>query len=163
MEFSAGTSANPKSSHPANGIMTTFSKSILSVGKENTGISFSIVTSIADSLAEAGFVDVREEKFILPISAWPKDPHLEYIGRWGEEIWIERCERWSMALYTRLLGWTYEEVKAFTGDLGKVIRDRRNRFWHEVRVVYARKPFEGEVIGVGKDGSRVQGEERPRD
>lgn len=56
-----------------------------------------------------------------------------------------------MALYTRLLGWTYEEVKAFVRDFQNVIRDRRGRYWQEVRVVYARKPFDGEVVA-GKDG-----------
>jgi len=50
-----------------------------------------------------------------------------------------------MALYTRLLGWSYEEVQSFVRDFRKVIKDRGNRFWHEVRVVYARKPFAHEV------------------
>jgi hypothetical protein len=29
---------------------------------------------------EAGFVDVHEEVFKMPMNPWPKDPHYKYIG-----------------------------------------------------------------------------------
>lgn len=63
-----------------------------------------------------------------------------------------------MALYTRLLGWTYEEVRAFVRDFQKVVKDRRGRYWQEVRVVYGRRPFEGEVVE--GDGGETKGRGR---
>jgi hypothetical protein len=58
-----------------------------------------------------------------------------------------------MALYTRLLGWTYAEVQAFVRDLRNVIKNRGNHFYHEVRCVYARKPFAHEVVATEGEGS----------
>jgi hypothetical protein len=104
-------------------------------------------------MEEQGFVDVREEKFIWPIGAWPRDPHLKDLGRWGERNWSEGIEGWVMALYTRLLGWTYAEVQAFVRDLRNVIKNRGNHFYHEVRCVYARKPFAHEVVATEGEGS----------
>jgi hypothetical protein len=41
--------------------------------------------------------------------------------------------------------WTYAEVQAFVKDIRDVIKNRKNHFYHEVRCVYARKPFPHEV------------------
>lgn len=153
LEFSIATNADPDSTKHADQIITAFSQSVIGVGEEKTGMTFKIVEQMKDLLANGGFIDVHEEKFIWPIGAWPKDPHLKDLGRWGERNWSEGIEGWVMALYTRLLGWTYEEVQAFVKDVRAVIKNRKNHFWHEVRCVYARKPFPGEVIeGKGKEG-----------
>ncbi|KAH7066162.1 S-adenosyl-L-methionine-dependent methyltransferase [Paraphoma chrysanthemicola] len=145
LEFSIQTNADPNSTNHADQIMTGFSRSIIGVGDEKTGMSFRIVEQMKPLMEEAGFVDVVEEKFIWPIGAWPKDPHLKDLGRWGERNWADGIEGWVMALYTRLLGWTYAEVQAFIRDIRDVIKNRKNHFYHEVRCVYARKPFPHEV------------------
>lgn len=157
LEFEIKTNADEKSEKFADRIMTAFSHSITHTAAEKTGMSFDICSAIAPGLQRAGFVDVHEQKFIWPIGAWPKDPHLKDLGRWGERNWSEGIEGWVMALYTRLLGWSYEEVVAFVADFRRVIRDRGNRFYHEVRCVYARKPFAHEVEEMEKKKSRGEG------
>jgi hypothetical protein len=146
LEFSVETSASKTSERYADQILTAFSQSVLNVGAQKTGMSFDVINSMTSDLSAAGFVDVHSESFIWPIGPWPRDPYLKDLGRWGERNWCDGIEGWVMALYTRLLGWTYEEVKAFVKDFQGVVRDRRNRFWQEVRVVYARRPEEGEVV-----------------
>jgi hypothetical protein len=147
LEFSIRTNADPASDRHADKIVCAFADSIIDVGAQKTGMSFTIVEDMGRLVREAGFVDVREETFVWPIGAWPKDPHLKEMGRWGERNWSEGVEGWVMALYTRLLGWTYAEVQAFVNDLREVIKNRKNHFYHEVRCVYARKPFAHEVSG----------------
>ena len=153
LEFSVETSASRTSPNPADQILTAFSQSVLRAGAENTGMPFDVVDTMHTTLSSPSlnFTDMHTQTFIWPIGPWPKDPYLKDLGRWGERNWCDGIEGWVMALYTRLLGWTYEEVKAFVRDFQNVIRDRRGRYWQEVRVVYARKPFEGEVVA-GKDG-----------
>ncbi|KAF1916540.1 S-adenosyl-L-methionine-dependent methyltransferase [Ampelomyces quisqualis] len=148
LEFAIRTNADPHSARPADQILTAFSTSIINAGAEKTGMSFTIHGEMARLMRCAGFVDVHEEPFIWPIGAWPKDAHLKLLGRWGERNWSEGIEGWVMALYTRFLGWTYAEVQAFVADFRAVVRDRRNHFYHEVRCVYARKPFPHEVVGM---------------
>lgn len=122
-----------------------FSQSVLNASSK-TGMTFNIVSEMKTQMEDAGLVDVHEEKFIWPIGPWPKDPYLKDLGRWGERNWSEGIEGWVMALYTRLLGWSYQEVQAFVKDFRAEIKNRKNHFWHEVRCVYARKPFEHEIV-----------------
>ncbi|UPX11909.1 uncharacterized protein EKO05_0002493 [Ascochyta rabiei] len=146
LEFSVETSASKTSTAYSDQILTAFSQSVLDVGAHKTHMSFDVIHSMHPTLAAAGFVDVHTQTFIWPIGPWPKDPYLKDLGRWGERNWADGIEGWVMAMYTRMLGWTYDEVKAFVRDFQGVIKDRRGRYWQEVRVVYARKPFEGEVV-----------------
>lgn len=152
LEFSVETSASKTSPNYADQILTAFSQSVLSAGANKTHMSFDVVNTMHDTLRASQFVDVHTQTFIWPIGPWPKDPYLKDLGRWGERNWCDGIEGWVMALYTRLLGWTYEEVKAFVRDFQGVVKDRKGRFWQEVRVVYARRPFEGEVVEGKEDG-----------
>ncbi|KAH6639667.1 S-adenosyl-L-methionine-dependent methyltransferase [Boeremia exigua] len=147
LEFSVETSASPTSTEYGDQILTAFSQSVLNVGAQKTGMPFDVVDTMHQTLSspDLGFVDVQVQTFIWPIGPWPKDPYLKDLGRWGERNWCDGIEGWVMALYTRLLGWTYDEVKSFVRDFQGVIKDRRGRLWQEVRVVYARKPYPGEV------------------
>lgn len=104
LEFSIQTNADPDSTKHADQIMTGFSRSIIGVGDEKTGMTFRIVEQMKGLMEQAGLVDVVEEKFVWPIGAWPKDAHLKDLGRWGERNWADGIEGWVMALYTRLLG-----------------------------------------------------------
>lgn len=161
LEFSVETSAPKNSTRYSDQILTAFSQSVLNAGDTKTHMSFDVVHSMFPTLSapELGFAEVHTRSFVWPIGPWPKDPYLKDLGRWGERNWVDGIEGWVMALYTRLLGWSCEEVKAFVRDFQDVVRDRRGRYWQEVRVVWARKAFEGEVVGGGgQKGEDAQGE-----
>ncbi|KAF2678812.1 S-adenosyl-L-methionine-dependent methyltransferase [Lentithecium fluviatile CBS 122367] len=146
LEFSVETNA-PSSSPPshADKIYTAFSQSILDIGEQHTGMTFRTVENMTTYMRDAGFVDIVEKKFVWPIGSWPKDPKLKDLGRWGERNWADGLEGWVLALYTRILGWSYAEVQQFVKDFRAVIKDRKNHYYHEVRCVYGRKPFPHEV------------------
>ncbi|KAF2274311.1 S-adenosyl-L-methionine-dependent methyltransferase [Westerdykella ornata] len=146
LEFSIETNADPNSDNYADKMYTSFANSILSIGEEKTGMSFRTVERMKGYMEGAGFVDIVEQKFIWPIGPWPSDPHLKDMGRWGERNWADGLESWVLALYTRVLGWTYAEVQRFVAEFRAVIKDRRNHFYHEVRCVYGRKPLPGEEV-----------------
>ncbi|PVI05317.1 S-adenosyl-L-methionine-dependent methyltransferase [Periconia macrospinosa] len=159
LEFSITTSANPDptTNTAAEKLLTSFSTSILQAGDaQHTGRTFRTISLIPSNLALAGFVDITSQSFVWPIGPWPKDPKLKEIGRWGERNWLDGFEGWVLAIYTRVFGWSYEEVMRFVGEVRKVVRDRGNLFWHEVRCVFARKPREGEVV-VGREGGHDGG------
>jgi hypothetical protein len=152
LEFSVETSADKTSDKYADQILTAFSQSVLNAGETKTGMTFHTIHRMRAHLEDAGFVDITEEKFVWPIGPWPKDEHLKDMGRWGERNWCDGIEGWVMALYTRLLGWTYDEVKAFVSDFQGVIKDRQNHYYQEVRCVYGRKPLDSEVkAGAGDE------------
>ncbi|KAF1988303.1 putative TAM domain methyltransferase [Aulographum hederae CBS 113979] len=96
---------------------------------------------------EAGFVDVREEVFKLPINPWPKDPQLKLLGRFHEANWLDGLQGFSLAPFHRGLGWTKAEIEVYLVNVRKAIQDRSVHGYQKVYVVWGRKPFPGETEG----------------
>ncbi|WPH01590.1 Hypothetical protein R9X50_00443800 [Acrodontium crateriforme] len=107
-----------------------------------TGKTFRIAERMKEYITEAGFVDVVEQRLKWPIGSWSSDRHfkelgeLNLIGNWDQGV-----EGWAMALYTRELNWTPEQVREFVQSVKIALRDRDRRYYHEIRVVYAKKPL----------------------
>ena len=64
-------------------------------------------------LERAGFVDVVEKRFKWPLNEWPKDPYYKELGSWTRENLDVGIEAMLMALFTRFLGWSSDEVLVF--------------------------------------------------
>ena len=75
-------------------------------------------------MERAGFVDVVERRFKWPLNDWPKDPHYKELGMWCRQNLDTGVEGMFMALFTRYLGWTKEEVLVFCGEVRAALRDR---------------------------------------
>ncbi|RMD41164.1 hypothetical protein DV735_g3953, partial [Chaetothyriales sp. CBS 134920] len=98
-------------------------------------------------LREAGFEDVHEERFKMPIGLWPSartpfGKKMKEIGRWRLLEVDAGMEGWALALFTRVLGMSYQEVQIYLSEMRKSWSDRRVHSVTEVGVVYGRKPLE---------------------
>ncbi|KAI9814860.1 MAG: hypothetical protein M1832_005662 [Thelocarpon impressellum] len=78
-------------------------------------------------LKDAGFVDVYAKKHKLPLGPWPEDERLKKIGAWYLLNIFEGLEGISMAIFTRCLGWSVQEVQIL---LAKVRADLRSPSMH---------------------------------
>lgn len=87
-------------------------------------------------------------KEIYPISPWPKDPKLKERGRFGAFGVMESLPSYSLALFTRVLGRSRQEVDQFCERVRQEIttKSEKNRYFGEVWSIYARKPEEEEVM-----------------
>ena len=81
---------------------------------------------------EAGFVDVHEEIFKLPINSWPKDPQFKMLGRFSESSLLQGLQGFSLAWFHRGLGWTKEEIEVYLVQVRKAISDRSIHAYHKV-------------------------------
>lgn len=54
-------------------------------------------------MVKAGFVDVVERRFKVPIGGWPADPRLQQLGLYNRLQWVEGIEGWCMYLPTNVL------------------------------------------------------------
>ncbi|MCJ1464596.1 hypothetical protein MMC07_003209 [Pseudocyphellaria aurata] len=108
---------------------------------ERFGKTFLIQERMKDLITQAGFEDVVELKYKWPIGAWSTDQKLKDLGNWNMHHWNEGLEGWNIALLTRLMGWTYNQVKEWNAKMRLTMRDRRYHAYQEVSVVYARKPM----------------------
>lgn len=68
---------------------------------------------------EAGFVDVHEKVYRLPINGWPRDPKLKQIGIWWEQSHIWGLQGFSLAHFTRVLGWSKDELEVWQYPLSE--------------------------------------------
>lgn len=80
-----------------------------------------------DWMREAGFTEISVLHFAWPTNPWPKDPKLKEIGRWNQANMLQGLQGFSMALMTRALGWSKEEVDVF---VAKVRSDMCNKDIH---------------------------------
>ncbi|KAJ5680244.1 hypothetical protein N7536_011383 [Penicillium majusculum] len=96
-------------------------------------------------LVEAGFEDVRDEVYKVPSSVWARDPVQKEIGRYNQCSLLMAVESYSLALFTRVLGWSNNDTQVF---LAGVRRDLKNPAVHtycKLHVVYGRKPSESQL------------------
>lgn len=75
-------------------------------------------------MEEIGFVDIEEKLFVWPTNTWPKVKHLKELGRWNEVNLSEGMEGFSLALMTRALGWSKDEVEVLCAKVRNDLRDR---------------------------------------
>jgi metalloendopeptidase OMA1, mitochondrial len=59
---------------------------------------------------EVGFVDVHERVVKVPINSWARDPKLKALGHYWAENWLAGLNGFSLALFSRVLGWSKKEI-----------------------------------------------------
>lgn len=96
-------------------------------------------------MMDTGFVDVHDQIFKVPIGKWPKDKRLKEIGTYYQAQCLEAMESISMALFTRVLGYTYEEVLGMLEGPRKDIQNPNVHVYMKFHFVYGRKPRLGEI------------------
>ena len=93
-------------------------------------------------LIDTGFQDVHEQVYKIPVNPWPKDPKLKEIGRYQQANAIEGMEAMSLALFTRVLGWSNQEAHMFFASVRRELTDRSIHVYSKWYFVYGQKPTE---------------------
>ncbi|KAK2054413.1 methyltransferase domain-containing protein [Colletotrichum caudatum] len=82
-----------------------------------------------EQLAEAGFVNITEKIYKWPTNPWPRDPKFKELGMWTYEDLGAGLSGLSLALFTRALGWSKEQLEVFLIDVRKDMKDRSIHGW----------------------------------
>ncbi|KAK6814358.1 hypothetical protein RU639_009534 [Aspergillus parasiticus] len=104
------------------------------------GKTLRIVDESKQRMIEAGFVNVTEHRYKLPIGPWPKDPHLKTLGRFFRIVMDESLEMWAMMLWTKILGWSREEVEVIFAKMRDALNNPSIHAYLEISVVFGQKP-----------------------
>ncbi|KAJ4247110.1 hypothetical protein NW762_013248 [Fusarium torreyae] len=91
-------------------------------------------------MIDAGFVNVTEVIYKWPTNRWPADSYYKELGFWCCHNIAGELSGLSMALFTRGLGWSSEEVEVFLAKVRNDMKDRRIHAWWPIHVVYGQKP-----------------------
>lgn len=84
----------------------------------------------AEWMRAAGFVDVVELEYKWPQNRWPKEPKDKQLAMWVLTNIMEGLQAFSLALMTRFLGMSREEVELLLVDVRKDMVNRRiHSYW----------------------------------
>ncbi|KAL1994792.1 hypothetical protein VTN49DRAFT_979 [Thermomyces lanuginosus] len=90
---------------------------------------------------EAGFVNIRVEKFVIPYGVWPKDRHLKKVGAWNQAVAeANGFEGSALAVRTRYKNWTKEEVTVLASQARADGRKHNIHMLFNFYVVYGQRP-----------------------
>lgn len=132
---------------PPGHIFKTWGDTFIASGVK-LGKTFEIWKQSKAFLDEAGFVETVEKKYKLPLGGWSSDPKLKEVGKLELLEWLEGIEGWAMALLTRVMGWEYEEVVKFLGDMRTALKTRKAddgtpiHVYNRATTVWGRKPLD---------------------
>ncbi|CAG5146648.1 uncharacterized protein ALTATR162_LOCUS1913 [Alternaria atra] len=107
---------------------------------ERFGKSFYEVWNLSTYIRNAGFVDVEERVYKVPVNGWPADPHMKELGRWNLLHITQGAEGWGLYLLTKVMGWSVEEAQVFFAKFRAGVKERKVHAYFEVVVIHARKP-----------------------
>ncbi|KAF2104273.1 S-adenosyl-L-methionine-dependent methyltransferase [Rhizodiscina lignyota] len=105
------------------------------------GRPMDVADHYAEWMGKVGFTEVTERQFIWPTNTWPRDPKLKEIGKWNEVNMLQGLAGFSLALMTRGLAWSKDEVDVFVAKVRADMRDRRIHAYFRIPVVYGQKPL----------------------
>ncbi|OJJ50215.1 hypothetical protein ASPZODRAFT_128840 [Penicilliopsis zonata CBS 506.65] len=107
------------------------------------GKDMASISSWKARMRKAGFQNVREETYKLPLSPWPKDPRLKEVGHYHQINMLYALGAYTYALLTRALGWKKEEIEALLIGVRKELKDPNIHVYSKAWFVYGQKPGNG--------------------
>jgi hypothetical protein len=81
-------------------------------------------------MTAAGFVDVTETRYRLPIGPWATDPTEKQIGRLNMLNYLEGVEAYTLACCGRSEGFGVEEAKTLAERARRDVLDKKLELWH---------------------------------
>ncbi|KAL1876350.1 hypothetical protein VTK73DRAFT_9529 [Phialemonium thermophilum] len=91
-------------------------------------------------MTDAGFVNVVERRFAVPMSPWAKGRDNKVLGAMQMTNHLEGIEGITLSVFTKGLGWTADQVSEFLVDVKKDLVDRRLHGYVPIIVIYGQKP-----------------------
>ncbi|WQF85851.1 Putative S-adenosyl-L-methionine-dependent methyltransferase superfamily [Colletotrichum destructivum] len=102
---------------------------------------------IAKNLEAAGFVDVVENKWPVPVGPWANNPLLKEVGICSLQFMDQSLEGFGTFLLKEVMGWEYAEILVAASEVRKALKDPRLQTVFDLHLVYARKPGAGADSG----------------
>ncbi|KAF9872040.1 methyltransferase domain-containing protein [Colletotrichum karsti] len=120
----------PDDSMPPDSAIARWS-SLLMEGTNKINRPIDVPSRFKRLLEEAGFECVEEHKRIWPINSWPAKRKLKEMGWWVRETTLAGIEASTLALFTRVLGWTVEETRDFCEEVKVEMASRSvHAYWN---------------------------------
>jgi hypothetical protein len=104
------------------------------------GPDLNSTTRLANDLREAGYVNLEERIFKVPIGIWAKNKTLKMIGLYLRTVIFEGLQAISLAAFVKGLGWSQQEMEVLLVDVRKDLFDVTKHTYFPFHVIYGQKP-----------------------
>ena len=91
-------------------------------------------------LEDIGYVDVVHMPFKVPIGTWPADKTLKQAGAHQLVAMLDGIQSLSLAIFTRGLGWSHDEVEVFLMEARNDFKQKKKYMYWPGWIVYGKKP-----------------------
>lgn len=105
------------------------------------GVDLLAMKRNAQLLRDAGFINIEQKIFKIPLGTWPKNKTMKVIGLYMRSVIYDGLQGISMGPFTRALKWTPEEVELFLVDVRKSLMDASTHSYIPFHIVYGQKPL----------------------
>ncbi|KAI5857060.1 S-adenosyl-L-methionine-dependent methyltransferase [Tricharina praecox] len=94
-----------------------------------SGRPLDIAGNVGGWMKRTGFVNVSEKPFKVPYGPWPKGERMKMIGKLMCVNVLEGLEGFTLALFTRYLGWSAKQYTDFHNLIVTEMRDPHLNLW----------------------------------
>jgi hypothetical protein len=116
---------------PENSQLREFSKCITDVSA-TVGLDLKVATKFKGLLHDAGFEDVQEVAYDLPMGDWPEDRRMKEVGRYQRFQFMEGLPAIGTALFTRVEGWTKDRFDVFMAGVRREGNSRNVHIFYKM-------------------------------
>ncbi|OAR02793.1 hypothetical protein LLEC1_00195 [Akanthomyces lecanii] len=134
-------SANPDADLPEDHEVAKF-WSHVTTGLGNLGVDLNISSGgqLTKMLQEAGYVNVTERVFHVPIGTWPKNKVLKTVGLYWRTILLDGLQAIALGPMARGLNWNRDEIEVFLTGVRRAYHDNAALMYMPLHIIYAQKP-----------------------
>ncbi|CRG82966.1 hypothetical protein PISL3812_00313 [Talaromyces islandicus] len=93
-----------------------------------------------ERMEKAGFVNVTDDAYKVPMGPWPKDKRMKELGRFQLFQMLEAVEPFSLAVFTRLLKWTPEKTRDLMEKVKADLCNPKLHMYSRFHYIYGQKP-----------------------
>ncbi|KAG6200483.1 hypothetical protein E4U10_002399 [Claviceps purpurea] len=126
--------------HPVARFWTLVTEGLAALGVD---LDISSGGILAEKMQQAGFTNVTERVFHVPIGTWPKNKLLKTVGLYWRTILLDGLQAIAMGPLTRGLRWHREQVEMLLMEVRQAYHDNNALMYMPLHVTYAQKPTGG--------------------
>jgi hypothetical protein len=122
--------------------------SLVSDGLASLGVNSNAILLLADTMRDAGFINITTQIFHVPIGRWPKNKALKIAGLSWRAILLDGAQPIALGPLTRGLKWSREQVEMRLVDVRRAYMDEWVHSYMPLHIIYGQKPKEGMSVGI---------------
>ncbi|KAB5543128.1 S-adenosyl-L-methionine-dependent methyltransferase [Coniochaeta sp. 2T2.1] len=109
-------------------------------GLAQFGVNLLAMEKNPDNVREAGFTNVEERIFKVPLGVWPRNTKMKTVGLYNRSMIYDGLQGISMGPFTRGLKWSPEEVELYLVGIRKAVHNSGVHSYLPFHVTIGQKP-----------------------